>query len=82
MQRLVRVVADKRPARRGVSRPSLPWISELPTSLVRETLAKAVRWVVIINDDEKPAHPPDWCIAVEEFFARRAIRRFAAGAQG
>jgi hypothetical protein len=63
MQQLVRVVADKRPTRRGVSRPSLPWISVLPTSLVREALAKAARWVVTTKNGEVPVHPPDWCVA-------------------
>jgi hypothetical protein len=64
MQQLVRVVADRRPTRRGVARPSLPWISELPTSLVRETLAKAAQWVVTVKSGaDVPAHPPDWAVA-------------------
>jgi hypothetical protein len=64
---LVREVRDASPAAKGIRRPFTPRIEALPTPLLRERLAANACWVTVreTNEgaEERPAHPPGWCVA-------------------
>jgi hypothetical protein len=64
---LARVVRDASPAARGIRRPFAPRIEPLPPALLRERLAANACWVTVKETregaDEKPAHPPAWCVS-------------------
>jgi hypothetical protein len=65
---LVRVVRDDADVGRGIRRPVAPRIDLLPQPLLREKLAERARWVTEKETkegvEERPAHPPGWCVAV------------------
>jgi hypothetical protein len=64
---LARVTRDHSPAARGIRRPFAPRIETLPPPLLRERLAANARWITLCQTpegpEEKPAHPPVWCVA-------------------
>jgi hypothetical protein len=64
---LVRVVRDASPAAKGIRRPFAPRIEALPPSLLRERLTANATWITVYETkegpDEKPSHPPGWCVA-------------------
>jgi hypothetical protein len=63
---LVRVVRDNSVTGRGIRRPVAPRIDPLPPPLLREKLAECARWVTVREtedgSEERPAHPPGWCV--------------------
>lgn len=42
--------------------PGSPVVRELPPPLLRERLTRCARWVKETGGDEKPVHPPAWCV--------------------
>jgi hypothetical protein len=65
---LVRVVRDDATVGRGIRRPVAPRIDLLPPPLLREKLAERAKWVTEKETkdggaEERPAHPPGWCVA-------------------
>jgi hypothetical protein len=64
---LVRVTSDQRPEARGIRRPAVPRIEQLPAASLREILADRARWVGIREGpnglQEYAARPPGWCVS-------------------